>query len=169
MFRAGRLAVERSLAARHFRNVRWLWPLLAVAILALAGRSVIQQIDYLSVREVVRAARPVWAGLALMLTVGALAVMGLYDVICFRRTPVPRLRRWGRGMAAFAWSNFLTLGPLAGPAMRFWLYRPAVEQLSDLHGGVIAVAVAFSSGLAAWTTAALVSRICQRGPKSCGW
>jgi phosphatidylglycerol lysyltransferase len=57
----------------------------------------------------------------------------------------------------FAWSNFLTLGPLAGPAMRFWLYRPAVTATSDLHSGVVSVALAFSSGLAGWTLAVLAS------------
>ena len=64
-------------------------------------------------------------------------VMGLYDVIAFRHTRSRWTERWRYGAVAFAWSNFLTLGPLAGPAMRFWLYRPAVEQLADLHAGVV--------------------------------
>ena len=78
-------------------------------------------------------------------------------MVAFSHTRSSWTDRWRYGAVCFAWSNFLTLGPLAGPAMRFWLYRPAVEQLSDLHDGVIAVAIAFSSGLVAWTTAALVS------------
>ena len=41
--------------------------------------------------------------------------------------------------------NFLTLGPPAGPAIRFWLYRQ-LSINSDLHEGVLSVTVAFSSG-----------------------
>ena len=98
-----------------------------------------------------------WIGAAALITLVNIGAMGLYDVVAFSHTRSKWTDRWRYGAVCFAWSNFLTLGPLAGPAMRFWLYRPAVEQLSDLHGGVIAVAVAFSSGLAGWTAAVLVS------------
>jgi phosphatidylglycerol lysyltransferase len=39
-----------------------------------------------------------------------------------------------------------------------WLYRPAVDQPSDLHGGVVSIAIAFMAGLAGWMAAALVGR-----------
>ena len=40
--------------------------------------------------------------------------------------------------------------------MRFWLYRPAVDQISDLHDGIVSIATAFTSGLAGWTVAVLL-------------
>src|SRR6266851_4927876 len=82
--------------------------------------------------------------------------MGLYDVIAFSGTRSRWTERWRFGAVCFAWSNFLTLGPLAGPAMRFWLYRPSVEKISDLHAGVVSVATAFTSGLLGWTLAVLL-------------
>src|SRR5262249_32482459 len=50
----------------------------------------------------------------------------------------------------------LTLGPFAGPAIRFWLYRSAVKHVSDLETGVLSIAIAFASGLIGWTIATLV-------------
>ena len=85
-----------------------------------------------------------------------IAVMGLYDVIAFSQTRTRALERWRYGAVAFAWSNFLTLGPFAGPAIRFWLYRPAVEHSSDLENGVLSITIAFASGLVGWTLATLV-------------
>src|SRR5262249_49195261 len=86
-----------------------------------------------------------------------IAIMGLYDVMAFTGTRTRALQRWGYGAIAFCWSNFLTLGPLAGPAIRFWLYRRSVTELSELHSGIVSVIVAFVSGLAGWTAAALVA------------
>ena len=67
------------------------------------------------------------------MTLVNIGVMGLYDVVAFSQTRSRAVERWRYGAVAFAWSNFLTLGPLAGPAIRFWLYRPAVEHPSDLE------------------------------------
>ena len=66
------------------------------------------------------------------------------------------VERWRYGAVAFAWSNFLTLGPFAGPAIRFWLYRPTVEHSSDLETGVLSITIAFASGLVGWTLATFV-------------
>ena len=89
--------------------------------------------------------------------------MGLYDVIAFRHTRSTWRERWRYGAVSFAWSNFLTLGPLAGPAMRFWLYRPTVDHISELHNGIVSVALAFTSGLAGWTLAILLDRFAHAG------
>ena len=97
-----------------------------------------------------------WLLIAVALTALNIGAMGLYDVIAFSNTRSRSTERWRYGAVAFAWSNFLTLGPLAGPAMRFWLYRPAVDQTSDLHDGIVSVATAFTSGLVGWTLAVLV-------------
>ena len=69
-----------------------------------------------------------WVMLACALTGLNVAVMGLYDVVAFRHTRARPLERWRYGAVAFAWSNFLTLGPLAGPAIRLWLYRGTVDR-----------------------------------------
>jgi len=85
------------------------------------------------------------------------AIMGFYDVLAFRHTRTSRMERWRFGAVAFCWSNFLTLGPLAGPAIRFWLYRNRVDDLAELHSGIVSVVIAFTSGLAGWTVAAWVT------------
>src|SRR5207247_9527435 len=78
-----------------------------------------------------------------------------YNVVAFRLTRTRAMERWPYGAVAFAWSNFLTLGPFAGPAIRFWLYRGSVEHSADLETGVLPIAIAFSSGLVGWTLATL--------------
>ena len=67
--------------------------------------------------------------------------MGIYDVLAFRHTRTTALERWRYGAVAFCWSNFLTLGPLAGPAIRLWLYRGSVTNLSELHAGIVSIVV----------------------------
>ena len=62
-----------------------------------------------------RTGAQVWLLVAATATIANIAVMGLYDVIAFRHTRASRSERWRFGAVAFAWSNFLTLGPLAGP------------------------------------------------------
>ena len=93
---------------------------------------------------------------AALVTILNISIMGLYDVLAFSHTRTRAIERWKFGAVAFCWSNFLTLGPLAGPAIRFWLYRTRVSDLSELHAGVVSVVIAFTSGLAGWTVAALV-------------
>lgn len=97
-----------------------------------------------------------WIVGAALLTAVNIAVMGLYDVDAFPHTRAPAKTRWLYGSVAFAWSNFLTLGPFAGPAIRFWLYRTSVEHSADLETGVLSITVAFASGLVGWTVASFV-------------
>jgi phosphatidylglycerol lysyltransferase len=94
--------------------------------------------------------------LAAAATICNVTVMGLYDVLAFRHTRTRPIERWRFGAVAFCWSNFLTLGPLAGPAIRLWLYRSRVDDLAELHAGIVSVVIAFTSGLAGWTLAALL-------------
>jgi phosphatidylglycerol lysyltransferase len=94
--------------------------------------------------------------LAALLTLVNISVMGFYDVLAFRQTRTRAFERWRHGAVAFCWSNFLTLGPLAGPAIRLWLYRGTVDDPATLHAGIVSVAIAFVSGLVGWTLAAIV-------------
>ncbi|MFN7916485.1 MAG: bifunctional lysylphosphatidylglycerol flippase/synthetase MprF [Vicinamibacterales bacterium] len=133
------------------------WPFVAVALVVGFTWETVRQIHPRDFSTALHALDRRWLWLAAAITTTNIAAMGLYDVVAFRQTRSRWSDRWRYGAVCFAWSNFLTLGPLAGPAMRFWLYRPAVDHLSDLHGGVVSVAVAFTSGLAGWTAAALLA------------
>lgn len=53
----------------------------------------------------------------------AVVSMGLYDAIALQGLTFGK--RWRIGAVCFAWTNFLTIGPLGGPAARFFLYRQA--------------------------------------------
>jgi phosphatidylglycerol lysyltransferase len=133
------------------------WPVVAIALVLWLTWGALHGIHIRDVRAALRALDIRWIAAAAAITVLNVVVMGLYDVVAFRQTRSPARQRWRYGAVAFAWSNFLTLGPLAGPAIRFWLYAPAIDRAADLQGGVIAIAVAFTSGLAGWTLAVLVA------------
>ncbi len=138
---------------------------LPIVILAIVGALTWQAVGQVHPRDVVgvlRAMQAPWLIAAAVLTGLNIGVMGLYDVLAFRHTRARPRERWQYGAVAFAWSNFLTLGPFAGPAIRFWLYKRSVEHRSDLETGVLSISIAFASGLGGWTIAALV------GPASGG-
>jgi phosphatidylglycerol lysyltransferase len=134
-----------------------LWPFIVFGVVVALSWETLRQIHPRDFAGAMHALDSPWLAFAALFTVANVVAMGFYDVIAFRHTRSSWTERWRYGAVTFAWSNFLTLGPLAGPAMRFWLYRPAVAETSDLHSGVVSVAIAFSSGLAGWTLAALAS------------
>ena len=140
----------RPLVLWFVGNARWVWPLLVLAVLVAGSWSDIKSIQYRQVREALHALDLRWAFAAALLTVVNLAVMGFYDVICFRSSKVGALSRWWIGTLAFSWSNFLTLGPLAGPAIRLWLYKPAGVTLGVLREAIASIAAGFSTGLLLW-------------------
>ncbi len=96
-----------------------------------------------------------WVAASIVAALGAIACMGLYDVLALPARPGlgPRTR-WRMGMATFAWSNFLTLGPLGGPALRLLLYRRAGMETAEVLRGVGRILLATACGLAAWVIAA---------------
>src|SRR3954453_350275 len=130
-------------------------PLLVFGVVLAVSWSALRDVRVYTFRLALRALDPRWLTIAALLTVANIAVMGLYDVVAFSHTRSSASERWRFGAVAFAWSNFLSLGPLAGPAIRFWLYRPNVDDPADLHEGVVAISTAFMSGLFGWTVAAL--------------
>ncbi|MCC6676162.1 MAG: bifunctional lysylphosphatidylglycerol flippase/synthetase MprF [Phycisphaerales bacterium] len=84
----------------------------------------------------------------------SIAAMGAYDVFAFTSTPsLTPLRRWGRASIIFAWTNFLTLGPLGGPALRLYLYRRAGMTIPEILRGIVRLYIAFFAGLTAWLAA----------------
>jgi phosphatidylglycerol lysyltransferase len=133
------------------------WPVIAIAVILWFTWDALRAIHIRDVRTALGALDDRWVWAAAALTALNVAVMGLYDVVAFRHTRSPALERWRYGAISFAWSNFLTLGPLAGPAIRFWLYAPAIDRAADLQGGVLAIAMAFVSGLAGWSAAITIA------------
>jgi phosphatidylglycerol lysyltransferase len=133
-----------------------LWGVVVFAIVLALSWHTLRGIHTHEVRAVLRTLGSAPLAVAAVVTVLNIAIMGLYDVMAFADTRTRALERWRFGAVAFCWSNFLTLGPLAGPAIRFWLYRRSVTDLSELHAGIVSVIIAFTSGLAGWTVAALV-------------
>ncbi len=131
-------------------------PLLVIGVVIALTWQTLGQVHPRDIAATLRAMSWAWLFVAAAVTVANIVVMGLYDVIAFPHTRTTAVERWRYGAVAFAWSNFLTLGPFAGPAIRFWLYRGTVEHSSDLETGVLSIAIAFSSGLVGWTLATIV-------------
>jgi len=129
---------------------RW-WPILLVGAVAFLGWEELRRVDLNLVRESLHGLSAPWVLIACGLTLLNLGLMGGYDLVTLQGSPVPRAARWGRGTLAFTWSNFLTLGPIAGPAIRFWLYRPYGVDNTVLRGAIVANVVAFSMTLAAFS------------------
>jgi phosphatidylglycerol lysyltransferase len=155
-------APESARPARHplalwlLGNARWIWPILVIAVVFAITRSDLRSIDYRRVRDALYGMDVSLLMLAGLLTVANFAVMGIYDVICFRGSRVRARERWWIGTLAFAWSNFLTLGPLAGPAIRFWLYRPFGVSFSMLRQGIASIVFGYGGALLFWIAVILV-------------
>jgi phosphatidylglycerol lysyltransferase len=87
----------------------------------------------------------------------AVGAMGLYDVLSFPRAGAfGPLRRWGLGSTCFAWTNFLTLGPIGGPALRLHFYRQAGMPVGTILRGVARMYAGMFAGLAAWVAVVLL-------------
>ncbi|HEV8700486.1 MAG TPA: bifunctional lysylphosphatidylglycerol flippase/synthetase MprF [Candidatus Polarisedimenticolia bacterium] len=127
---------------------RW-WPILLAGAVLVIGWEELRRIDFLQVRQALRSLSGRWLAVAAGLTALNFALLGCYDLITLRGTHVPRAVRWIFGTLAFAWSNFLTLGPIAGNAIRFLLYRPYAVDAAVLSAAIVANITAFSSALLA--------------------
>jgi len=142
-------APRAPLGLRLLASLGRFWPFLLLAAIAFLGWEDLRRLDLAAVRAALRVLDPRWLLIAAGLTVLNLALFGLYDLAALAGSPVPRAARWRLGALAFAWSNFLTLGPLAGPAIRIWLYAPYNLEAGALRGAVIATMIAFASALGA--------------------
>ena len=133
-----------------------LWGFAVVVALLAVSWETLRGIHMQEFRRVLHSLDSRRLGIAGLITVVNIAVMGFYDVLAFKHTRATTFERWRHGAVAFCWSNFLTLGPLAGPAIRLWLYRGSVDDPAALHAGIVSVAIAFISGLAGWAGAAAI-------------
>jgi phosphatidylglycerol lysyltransferase len=145
-------------AARLLGVLRVAWPWALLAVVALFGWKELKEVDLARVRELVHETRP-GSLLVIVLATGLnLVIAGSYDVVAMgsRSEPPPSAERWRNGALAFAWSNFLTIGPLAGPALRLWLYRPTGASRDRIARGIGRIVAAFATSLALFLAAAFV-------------
>jgi len=158
------MSLRDGLRRRTEQGSTWLvaragraWGLLVIAVVLALTWEALRGIHVHEVRVLLRSLDGRWLVAAGAITLANVAIMGLYDVIAFSRTRTSAAERWRYGAVAFCWSNFLTLGPLAGPAIRLWLYRGTVERASELRSAIVSVVIAFSAGLVGWTLAAIAT------------
>ncbi|HXT29149.1 MAG TPA: bifunctional lysylphosphatidylglycerol flippase/synthetase MprF [Vicinamibacterales bacterium] len=158
------MSLRDGLRRRTEQGSTWLvaragraWGLLVIAVVLALTWEALRGIHVHEVRVLLRSLDGRWLVAAGGITLANVAIMGLYDVIAFSRTRTTAAERWRFGAVAFCWSNFLTLGPLAGPAIRLWLYRGTVERASELRSAIVSVVIAFSAGLIGWTLAAVAT------------
>jgi len=139
-------------------RLRPIWPWIIVALVGWIGWSELRKIDLLKVRTILQDTPPSLTLILLGLTALNLALAGFYDVAALGRLDRPprAAARWQVGVVTFAWSNFLTLGPLAGPAMRLWLYRPLGVEGRRSRSALGAIITAFAMGLVSWCLAVLL-------------
>jgi phosphatidylglycerol lysyltransferase len=152
---AAQPAARRAMALLPL--LRTLWPWLVLTVLAVAGWRELREVDLGRVRALIRDSDPSLVGLILLITVANLALAGMYDVVALGKgVPPTRTQRWSIGCVSFAWSNFLTIGPLAGPALRIWLYTPLGVSLDRARRALVTLIVAFSAALLIWCVAVLL-------------
>jgi phosphatidylglycerol lysyltransferase len=146
-------ALVRALPA-----LRRLWPWLLLTVVALFGWTELRQVDFLKVRDLIRGTEASVIALLVAATAANLALGGFYDVAALgdRALPPSATRRFSVGVIAFAWSNFLTIGPLAGPALRVWLYRPMGVSTARTRRALLTILAAFTAGLCLWCVSVTV-------------
>ena len=138
--------------------LRALWPWLLLTLVAIFGWKELREVDFVRVRDLLRATDTALVALLLAGTAANLALGGFYDVAALGDSGLPptAMRRWSVGVIAFAWSNFLTIGPLAGPALRLWIYGPMGVSSARARRALVTILAAFTTGLGIWCAAVLV-------------
>ncbi len=112
-------------------------------------------IDWVQVRAEIQRSHAGVLLVAVCVVALNVAVMGLYDAFSFPRAASLRFqKRWAIGCLCFSWSNFLTIGPFGGPALRFAVYRRYGLEIGSIARGLALQYVGFASGLVAWLAAA---------------
>jgi phosphatidylglycerol lysyltransferase len=102
----------------------WIVTALVVGFMFATFRE-FRALDFHALRDALRHVDRSLGFLSLGLALANVAAMGLYDVVALGRPwgSPPASARLRIGSLAFAMSNLVATGPLAGPALRLWLYR----------------------------------------------
>lgn len=117
----------------------------------------LRAVDLATAGEHLRAVDRRLLGLALTAVVLGVSMAGLYDVLVFRSLPeLGRAKRWLLGMLAFAWTNFLSLGPLGGPALRLFMYRRYGLSTGEVMRGMVHIYAGTLGGIGGWAVASLL-------------
>lgn len=153
---------EQFWITHSLRNAMW-WRVgkvsLQIGLPALVIWLVAHELRVLDIRAVqTTVAGADWQLLSLGVLVAfvAVGVMGLYDAIAFPKGASGTLgftRRWALGTVLFGWTNFVSMGPLGGPALRIFAYRRFGLSGAEITRGLIGHYVGSSSGMIAWLIA----------------
>jgi len=133
--------------------------LLQIGIPALVIWLVAHEFHSLNINEVRHVVARADRGLMVMGSATALlavCVMGFYDAIAFPRGASGTLsffKRWALGAVLFGWTNFLSMGPIGGPAMRIFAYRKSGLNAPEITRGFIGHYIGSFSGLLGWLIA----------------
>jgi uncharacterized membrane protein YbhN (UPF0104 family) len=158
---------DRPRAANEWERWRiWLRILVPLGVLALVWRE-LSAVDWHQAAIEIQRARPapiLWAALA---TIVCVSIMGLYDVISFSSgSTYSAFERWRLGTLICSWTNFLAVGPLAGPALRLHFYRRAGMDVGRILRGLAGVYAGMFAGIVAWIAAVFVPLPASNGPAS---
>jgi phosphatidylglycerol lysyltransferase len=127
-----------------------------VCVLALAIRE-LSGVDWSAAVGALRSAHSgpiLWGALATLVCVSE---MGLYDVLSMRAgSSFSGFERWRLGTAICSWTNFLAVGPLAGPALRTYFYRRAGMDVPGIVRGLAGIYAGMFAGIAGWIGALFV-------------
>ncbi len=152
------IAADTQQAGAWLRALRPLWPWLVLGILSWLGWRELRGVDLGTVWVLLRDTADDLMLALLGATAVNLAIAGLYDVVALGPVSKPPRAgaRWRTGVVSFSWSNFLTIGPLAGPALRLWLYRDLGVERGRARSALAAIMTSFSLGLLCWCGAAVL-------------
>ena len=96
-------------------------------------------------------------GIGILFAFLAIGAMGLYDALAFPSGAEGKLKfgkRWLIGSLLFAWTNFVSIGPIGGPALRILVYRKFGLKGSEITHGLVAHYIGMVGGMAGWLLAA---------------
>jgi phosphatidylglycerol lysyltransferase len=143
-------AAALALRAGWSRGRFFIRVLVPLGVLALVGRE-LARVDWHQAVLEMRGARPAPIVGAAILTLVCVAVMGLYDVLALGQgSRFTARERWRLGSAICSWTNFLAVGPLAGPALRLYFYRRAGMGASGVLRGLAGIYAGMFAGIVAW-------------------
>jgi len=128
---------------------------LPVLVIWLVWRE-LHALDIRRIRSTIGSADVNLAAIGVLVAFLGICVMGLYDAVAFPRGASGTLgfaRRWLLGATLFGWTNFVSMGPVGGPAMRLIAYRRFGLTGAEITRGFVGHYIGSSVGLVAWLIA----------------
>ncbi|WP_035237515.1 phosphatidylglycerol lysyltransferase domain-containing protein [Desulfobacter vibrioformis] len=146
--------------AQFWNRTRIYLQIFIVFLVLLLVYHEIKKLNIHMVQQALEKSDPVSIALGFFLAFLALCVMGLYDALAFPAGDEGRLtfkKRWGMGSLLFAWTNFVSIGPIGGPALRLLVYRRFGLKGSQITNSLIAHYIGMNGGMAGWMLAVWVA------------